>query len=36
MIWVIREFKTDQVEVKEFKLAKHDLSPNLAKGQTNV
>jgi Na+-transporting NADH:ubiquinone oxidoreductase subunit D len=36
MIWVIREFKTDQVEVNEFKLAKHDLSPNLSKGQVNV
>ena len=36
MIWVIREFKTDQVEVNEFKLAKHDLSPNLSKGQLNV
>ena len=36
MIWVIREFKKEQVEVKEFNLAKHDLSPNLAKGQVNV
>ena len=36
MIWVIREFKKDQVEVKEFNLAKHDLSPNLTKGQVNV
>jgi Na+-transporting NADH:ubiquinone oxidoreductase subunit D len=36
MIWIIREFKTDQVEVNEFKLAKHDLSPNLVKGEVNV
>jgi len=36
MIWIIREFKTDQVEVNEFKLAKHDLSPNLVKGEANV
>jgi len=36
MIWIIREFKTDQVEVNEFKLAKHDLSPNLVKGKVNV
>jgi len=36
MIWIIRQFKTDQVEVNEFKLAKHDLSPNLVKGEVNV
>ncbi len=36
MIWIIREFKTDQVEANEFKLAKHDLSPNLVKGEVNV
>jgi Na+-transporting NADH:ubiquinone oxidoreductase subunit D len=36
MIWIIREFKKDQVEVNEFKLAKHDLSPNLVKGEVNV
>jgi len=36
MIWIIREFKTDQVEVNEFKLAKHDLSPNLVKEEVNV
>ena len=36
MIWIIREFKTDQVEVNEFKLAKHDLSPNLVKREVNV
>ena len=36
MIWIIREFKKDQVEANEFKLAKHDLSPNLVKGEVNV
>ncbi|MEK9649848.1 MAG: NADH:ubiquinone reductase (Na(+)-transporting) subunit D [Gammaproteobacteria bacterium] len=36
LIWVIREIKREQIEVKEFRLAKHDLSPDLSKGQVNV
>ena len=35
MIWVIREFKTDQVEVNGFKFGKHCLSSNFTKRQVN-
>jgi Na+-transporting NADH:ubiquinone oxidoreductase subunit D len=36
MIWGIRAYKTDQVEINEFKLSKHATAPDLTKRELNA
>tara|TARA_Y100000590_G_scaffold429010_1_gene541082 strand:+ start:607 stop:1275 length:669 start_codon:yes stop_codon:yes gene_type:complete len=36
MIWVIRSYKKDQVEDKDFKISDHEVTPNYEKKELNV
>ena len=36
MIWGIRSYKSDQVELNEFKLSKHATAPDLNKRKLNA
>ena len=36
MIWGIRAYKTDQIEINEFKLSKHATAPDLTKRELNA